>query len=202
MTKGLAIDDLPLANCDWRSAIGDWRLAIGYSQVTILVVLLALLPLLPACSRSPTPDPQTDSTLALTGDLAPTALAISSNSQNLYIACAAAKQVLVFNPVHRQITRRLPLPGEPSGLVLSPDGARLFVTCAGHASQVCILDTASGRVLTTLPAGHTALSPVLSATARRSSFATASTTPSCCSTCAGDWRSAASQWHASLYPPA
>ena len=46
--------------------------------------------------------------------------------------------------------------------MLSPDGTRLFVTCAGPASQVCVMDTASGKVLKTLAAGHTALSPVLS----------------------------------------
>ena len=96
------------------------------------------------------------------GDLSPSALAVSPDGQNLYVACATAKQVLVFNTGQRQITRRLALPGEPSGLVLSPDGTRLFVTCAGPASQVCVMDAASGKVLNTLAAGHTALSPVLS----------------------------------------
>ena len=54
------------------------------------------------------------------------------------------------------------MPGEPSGLALSPDGTRLFVTCAAPASQVCVMDAVSGKVMRTLPAGHTALSPVLS----------------------------------------
>ena len=68
----------------------------------------------------------------------------------------------MFNPNQRQITKRLALPGEPSGLVLSHDGARLIVTCAGPDSQVCVMDTASGKALQTLAAGHTTLSPVLS----------------------------------------
>jgi DNA-binding beta-propeller fold protein YncE len=160
MTNGLAIDDLRLAIRHSRLEVGARRSAIGFLWIATLA---ALLPLLPACSRSPAPDPPTDSTPVPAGDLSPTALAISPNGQNLYIACAAAKQVLVFDPIHRQITRRLPLPGEPSGLVLSPDGRRLFVTCAGPASRICILDTASGKIPTPLPAGHTALSPVLSA---------------------------------------
>jgi DNA-binding beta-propeller fold protein YncE len=100
------------------------------------------------------------------GDLSPSALAVSPDGQNLYVACATAKQVLVFNTGQRQITRRLALPGEPSGLALSPDGTRLFVTCAGPASQVCVMDAASGKVLNTLAAGHTALSPVLSPDAK------------------------------------
>jgi DNA-binding beta-propeller fold protein YncE len=45
--------------------------------------------------------------------------------------------------------------------VLSPDGTRLFVSCAAPASQVCVMDITSGKVLKTLAAGHTALSPVL-----------------------------------------
>jgi len=131
-------------------------------QFAILMPLFVLAPLLASCSRSPAPPALPNSTPAAARDLAPTALALSPSGQNLYIACAAAKQVLVLDPAHRQVTRRIALPGEPSGLVLSPDGTRLFVTCAGPVSQVCVVDTASGKVLTTLPAGHTALSPVLS----------------------------------------
>jgi mono/diheme cytochrome c family protein len=134
--------------------------------MAILLPLLILLTSLPACSRSKTPDPVTNHAPATSGDLSPVALAASPDGQSLYVACAAAKQVLVFSPSLRQITRRLALPGEPSGLVLSPDGARLFVTCAGPASQVCVMDTASGKVLQTLAAGHTALSPVLSPDAK------------------------------------
>jgi DNA-binding beta-propeller fold protein YncE/cytochrome c peroxidase len=99
---------------------------------------------------------------APSGDLSPVALAASPEGKNLYVACAAAKQVLIFNPGQRQVAKRLALPGEPSGLVLSSDGTRLFVTCAGPAGQVCVIDTVSGKMLQTLAAGHTALSPVLS----------------------------------------
>jgi mono/diheme cytochrome c family protein len=70
--------------------------------------------------------------------------------------------VLVLDTARHQITKRFALLGEPSGLALSPDGTRLFVTCAGPASQVCFMDSASGKVVQTLSAGHTALSPVLS----------------------------------------
>jgi DNA-binding beta-propeller fold protein YncE/mono/diheme cytochrome c family protein len=132
------------------------------SQSAILITLLALLFFLPACSRSSTPDPLTNSAPAPSGDLSPAALAISPDGQTLYIACSTARQVLIFNTAQRQITKRLALPAETSGLALSPDGARLFVTCAGPASQICVLDLPSGKVLQTLAAGHTALSPVLS----------------------------------------
>ena len=54
------------------------------------------------------------------------------------------------------------MPHTPTGLALSPDGARLYVTCAAPQSSVRVLDTGSGKVLATLPAGHTATAPVLS----------------------------------------
>ncbi len=145
---------------------GNLQIAIPSAQLAILLSLLALLTSLPACSRSPTGAPLADTSSAPTGDLSPTALALSPDGQNLYVACATAKQVLVFSTAQRQIIRRLALPGEPSGMVLSPDGMRLFVSCAGPASQVCVIDTASGKVLRTLAAGHTALSPVLSPDAK------------------------------------
>ena len=132
------------------------------TQFAILMPLLALLTSLPACSRSPAPDPVTTRASSPSGDLSPVALAVSPDGQTLYVGCATARQVLVFDTHQRHITNRLPLPGEPSGLELAPDGRRLFVTCKGPASQVCVLDTASGKVLKTLAAGHTALGPVLS----------------------------------------
>jgi len=145
---------------------GSLHLAIRNWPLAILATLLALLASLPACSRSSTPDPVTDSAPATSGDLSPAALAVSPDGQHLYVACAAAKRVLVFDTGQRRITKRLALPEAPSGLALSPDGVRLFVTCAGSAGKVCVMDTASGKVMQTLVAGHTALSPVLSRDAK------------------------------------
>ncbi|MBM3888060.1 MAG: c-type cytochrome, partial [Verrucomicrobia bacterium] len=50
----------------------------------------------------------------------------------------------------------------PLGLALTPDGARLYVTCAAPLSSVAIVDTAVGKPIGTIPAGHTAMAPVLS----------------------------------------
>ena len=54
------------------------------------------------------------------------------------------------------------MPHSPSGLALSPDGARLYVTCAAPQSSVRVLETSSGKTLATIPAGHTAMAPVIS----------------------------------------
>lgn len=80
----------------------------------------------------------------------------------MFIACATGRQVIEMDLASRKIARKMTVPGDPSGLALSADGARLYVTCASPASVVAVLDVAAGRVLETIPAGHTATSPVLS----------------------------------------
>ena len=136
--------------------------ALADPRCALLLLLFALLSFLPACSQSETPESMTNSVAAPTGDLSPTALALSPNGEDLYVACATARQVLVFNTAERRITKRLAMPAEPSGLVLSADGTRLFVTCAGPISQVSVEEITLGKTSQTFNAGHTALSPILS----------------------------------------
>ena len=93
---------------------------------------------------------------------APTALAITAEARELFLACAETDQVLVLDPTSGTLTRRIRLPATPSGLVLSPDGARLIVTCAAPSSIILIFEATTGRLLLRLPAGHTAGAPVLS----------------------------------------
>ena len=94
--------------------------------------------------------------------LSPTALAATPEGKWLFVACATARQIVVFDVASGTLAKPIPLPDAPSGLVLSQDGARLYVTCAAPQSHVSVLDAASGKVLATVPAGHTAMAPVLS----------------------------------------
>ena len=71
--------------------------------------------------------------------------------------------MLVFDTLARAVAGRFPVPGSPSGLVLTGDGKGLFGTCAAPASVVCLVELPGGKVLKRLAAGYTALSPVLSA---------------------------------------
>jgi len=80
----------------------------------------------------------------------------------LFIACATANCVLVFDVASGKVTRTIPMPDPPLGLALSADETQLYVTCAAPESKVVIVDVAKGKVAATLPAGHTALAPVLS----------------------------------------
>jgi YVTN family beta-propeller protein len=48
------------------------------------------------------------------------------------------------------------------GLAISQDDKRLYVTCAAPESKVCVVDVSKSAIIETIPAGHTAMSPVLS----------------------------------------
>ena len=55
-----------------------------------------------------------------------------------------------------------PLPLEPSGLALMPNGTHLIVTAGGANGKVYFVDLINNSISGTLPAGHTPMAPVLS----------------------------------------
>ncbi|MBI5690449.1 MAG: cell surface protein [Verrucomicrobia bacterium] len=93
--------------------------------------------------------------------IAPTAIVASGDGKKLYVAAAGPRKVLVLDE-QGAVERQMEMPAPPSGLALSPDGTRLAVTCAAPQSIVCLVDTARGRILERVPAGHTAMAPVFS----------------------------------------
>ena len=93
---------------------------------------------------------------------APTALAISADARQLFVACAGTDQVLVLDPARGNVIRSTRLDGSPSSLALSPDGTRLIVTCAAPQSSVIIFEAGTGTLLSRLRAGHTACAPAVS----------------------------------------
>lgn len=99
--------------------------------------------------------------------LSPTALAATADGKTLYVACATAGQVAVFDTTTRKITRTISVPDSPLGLALAPGGKTLYVTCAAPESTVCVVDTAKAKVTAKIPAGHTTLAPVLSPDGKR-----------------------------------
>ena len=99
--------------------------------------------------------------------LGPCALVVSKDARTLYVACADAHQVAWVDLPSGQIARRVAVPAEPTGLVLSPDGAKLMVACAAPKSTLVVLDAVSGNLITTIPAGHTAMSPVIDPDGKR-----------------------------------
>jgi YVTN family beta-propeller protein len=93
--------------------------------------------------------------------LSPSAIVAAPDGRRLFVACATADTVVMVDANGAPL-RRIRMPGSPSGLALWPDGSRLAVTCAAPASSVCIVATTTGKITAQIPAGHTAMAPVLS----------------------------------------
>jgi len=94
--------------------------------------------------------------------LGPIALAISEDGAVIYAACADACRVIWLDAEGGNVMRRVPVPGRPTGLALTADGATLFVTCDAERNVIAELDTESGEIRRTIPAGHRPMSPVIS----------------------------------------
>ena len=97
----------------------------------------------------------------------PCALAAANDGKTLYAANEDARQVAWVELPSGRVTRRIDVPGRPTGLTLTPDGARLIVTCASPKSTVAVFDAVSGKPLATIPAGHTATGPAISPDGKR-----------------------------------
>jgi YVTN family beta-propeller protein len=99
--------------------------------------------------------------------LGPSAILASRDGKNLYVANEDANQLAVIDPREGRVIHRVPLPASPSGMVLSPDGTRLYVTCAAPNSSIAVINTSSLRKAQTFAAGHTACGPALSPDGKR-----------------------------------
>ena len=99
--------------------------------------------------------------------LGPCALAAAKDGRTLYVACADAGQVAWVELPGGKVLRRVDVPAEPTGLVLSPDGGKLLVTCAAPKSTVVVLEAGSGKVTARIAAGHTAMGPAISPDGKR-----------------------------------
>jgi len=97
-----------------------------------------------------------------TGYLGPVAVLAAKDGKTLLVACADARQIAVVDPVAGRVLRGIAVPEEPTGMALSPDGTKLYVTCAAVKSTICVIDLASGTVSATIPSGHTACGPAIS----------------------------------------
>lgn len=94
--------------------------------------------------------------------LSPFALVADKDGRNLYIAEFAAKQVAVFDLAGDRVTNVILLPDHPSGLAISPDQSRLYVTCASPAGKVHLIDLNKKNITGSISVGHTPNAPVVS----------------------------------------
>jgi len=98
--------------------------------------------------------------------LGPCDVVASSDAGSLLVLNADAGQVAVVD-VGGRVTGTIDMPATPTGLVLSPDGATLYVTCARPEGTVAVVDVPSGKVTATIPVGHTPIGPAVSRDGKR-----------------------------------
>jgi len=94
--------------------------------------------------------------------LGPVDVVASADGKQLFVAAQDAKQVLVVDVAKEKVTRKIPMPAPPTGLVLSPDGGMLYVTCTGPKSTIVAIDVATFETTTRILTGHTACGPAVS----------------------------------------
>jgi YVTN family beta-propeller protein len=93
--------------------------------------------------------------------LSPHAL-VAGKENILYAAAATTEKLILFDSAAEKVVGVIPLLCLPSGMVLSPDGLRLYVTADSPMGEVYVVDTATRRVSLLAKVGHTPNAPVLS----------------------------------------
>jgi YVTN family beta-propeller protein len=102
-----------------------------------------------------------------TGYLGPSATVVSRDGRLLLACLSDARQLAIVDLPDARAIRKVRTPAEPTGLALSRDGRRVYVACAAAASSVLEIDSASGKIVASYPAGHTAVAPTLSPDGKR-----------------------------------
>jgi YVTN family beta-propeller protein len=90
------------------------------------------------------------------------AVVAGRGGKRLYVAEFTAGQVAVFDAATGAVTDVIAVPDQPSGIAISPDGSRLYVTGAAPVGKVHVIDVAKGKVVRSVPVGHTPAAAVVS----------------------------------------
>jgi YVTN family beta-propeller protein len=94
--------------------------------------------------------------------LSPLDVVADGSGKTLYIAAKTAAQVVVFDVGSLKVTKTISIPAPPTGLALSPDGSKLYVTSDGPDGRVFVVNTKTGKASKGFRTGHTPTSPVVS----------------------------------------
>ncbi len=93
--------------------------------------------------------------------LGPIDVVASPDQNSLYVVLADAERIDVMDVASQKVTRSIDCPSKPTGLAVSADGAKLYVTCGGAQGVVCVIDANTGEIGATIPVGHTPGGPAL-----------------------------------------
>jgi len=94
--------------------------------------------------------------------LSPSDIDVSKDGSTLYLACTTGECIQLFDVETEKVTSQFKVEGIRE-LVLSPDESRIFAVCGEFNGKLLELDATNGEVIRSFPAGHTPMSPVMSA---------------------------------------
>ncbi|MFK5923109.1 MAG: c-type cytochrome [Verrucomicrobiota bacterium] len=100
---------------------------------------------------------------AETGYRSPSHIIATKNGKRLFVTETTAGSVAELNATNGKLIKRLAIKSEPSGLALSPDEKKLYITAGVSNGRVLVFDTQSGKTIATYKAGHSPTAPVVSA---------------------------------------
>ena len=95
------------------------------------------------------------------GYLSPSDIAASEDGSVLYLACATANRIQLFDVEKEEVSSHFEVEGIRE-LVLSPDESRIFALCGEFKGRLVEIDAKSGKTIRSFPAGHTPMAPVIS----------------------------------------
>ncbi|MBN1489587.1 MAG: cell surface protein [Phycisphaerae bacterium] len=91
----------------------------------------------------------------------PAAVVVSADGARLFVANADANEIAIVDVERGVVTGTIAMPALPTGLVLSPDGITLYVTCASPRGTVQCIDVRSGQLRGAIGVGHTPTGPAV-----------------------------------------
>jgi YVTN family beta-propeller protein len=131
-------------NSEHRRGHRVWRWIVGAGVGTAILLLLGIGSVAWAASTSRGNAP---------GSVAVQA-AQPAGAPKAYVGLFKDNAVAVLDTDSRQVLRTIPVPPGPHGLVIAPDGAKVFVSSDG-ASSVSVIDTATDELVDTIDVGPT-----------------------------------------------
>ena len=93
--------------------------------------------------------------------LSPSLIVPDQAGERLYVAAETANQIAVFDIGTGKVEKRYSLPASPTGIALSPDDSRLYVTIASPQGRVYVIHTENGAISGEIRVGHTPTAPVV-----------------------------------------
>jgi YVTN family beta-propeller protein len=131
-----------MSHYPWRRRLWRWSLTAGAAAAVLLLLGIGSVAWAPPPSRASVPVSTT------------VKFAQPVGAPKAYVGLFKDNAVAVLDTDSKQVLRTIPVPAGPHGLVITPDGAKVFVSSDG-ASTVSVIDTATDRVVDTIDVGQT-----------------------------------------------